>query len=118
MTIVKERLEISEQERKNLEEDLINTKELLKSQDRSERRQSFKSPKVQAEPQNQETNAKINFELIISKYFDASRLLGLSELSEFHISTATAMGQLEEIVENINKLIEAPWERIVDCLQV
>ena len=119
LAIVKDRLEISEHERKNLENDLIGARELLKSQEVSDRRQNIKSPKSQTELQPQESSsAKINYELIISKHFDAGRLLALTELSEIHIATATAMGQLEEMVEKLNKLHKAPWEKIIDCFEV
>ena len=120
-TIVKERLEIIEQEKKNLVNDLVSAREQSQNDEPQEKGHGKTGPETQLDTQTKDdTNntTKINYDLIISSHFDSARLIGLPELSEFHIAIAAAMGQLEEMVERINKMQNAPWEEFITYLQV
>ena len=122
VTILKEKLEISEQERKSLEQEVIQMREMIEHlQTAADKAPPLSQPIVAAE--GGETTGIIpgelfNFETIVQRHFDSDKVASIPALSEIHIMSATIMSQLEELFDDVRGLQKTTWKDLVEIFKV
>ena len=116
--MLRDRLEISEQERKNHQANLIDTLEKMSHYESSNTKQ-LQSPKNVAETKDEEKKGKVNIELILRKHINYENLISVAETRGLQDLYEKAIDQLESVAETMNKLQKLSEETIREsCYQV
>ncbi len=113
---MRERLEVSEQEKNNLEQQLINTPGQSKDHDKLVAKH-LKIPESLSHAQ-QEGRSAVKLELLIEKHLDSAKFFIFKGQEDIHILTEMAKNHLNDILENLKNLHKFPWETIEELFQV
>lgn len=116
---LRERLEITEEEKAALERELAEV-----------RGGGWAKPET-INPPKQQTTAnlmdfddehdagdKFNFKTLVKKHLNCEKLINSKDLSEIQIASATVMSQLEEMLDDVRNLQKTAWNTIGDLIRV
>lgn len=107
---MKDRLELSEQERKNLQ--MILSETLQKEGAASEKQQKNTTET------NEGGMTSVNLDLILRQHINYENIISPSESHELQSISKTAVEQLEGVIDVLNKLQKVSWDSIGEQYQV